>query len=44
MEAEAKNGVNDNIIFLSQGPVFSNALGRKECNVKGLQLLHQTMV
>ena len=33
MEAEAENGVNDNIIPLSQGPAFSNALGRKERNV-----------
>lgn len=33
MEAEAENGVNDNIISLSQGPAFSNVLGRKECNL-----------
>ena len=44
MEAEAKDGIYDDIISIPQGRSLCHLLCRKERNIQGLQLFNQTMV
>ena len=44
MEAEAKDGIYDDIVSLTQLPSLCHLLCRKERDIQGFQLLDQTVV